>query len=65
MPKHSHEYTAAGGGAPMDIFYQHGVVRFSYQPGLPYSNFTMETGGDQSHNTLPPYLVLSTAQIKY
>lgn len=66
MPKHSHGYTAVGGGAPMDIFYQpgpqHGLI---YHPGAPYPDVTMETGGDQSHNTLPPYLVLSTAQIKY
>lgn len=29
------------------------------------SNETDSTGGDEAHNTLPPYLVLATAQIKY
>jgi len=29
------------------------------------SGTTDSTGGDEAHNTLPPYLVLATAQIKY
>ena len=67
LAAHSHEYIAGSGGSSQTtINYQEGtsqlLVVTSVAPGA-LSN-TGITGNSDSHNTLPPYIVLPIAQIK-
>lgn len=67
LAAHTHEYIAGSGGASQTtINYQEGLSQLlvvtSVAPGA-LSN-TGITGNSNSHNTLPPYIVLPIAQIK-
>jgi microcystin-dependent protein len=65
---HTHTYIAGNVGfSSAQIMYQTGPTPASFvtavNPGT--LSDTGSTGGDEEHATLPPYLVISTAQIKY
>ena len=66
LAEHDHGYVGYIGGSTTPIMYQPGPTQaFLYGGGLSAPMTTATAGSDEEHNTLPPYLVLSTAQIKY
>ena len=65
---HSHNYLAGNVGVSQTtINYEPGAVPISVVTGVTPGTLseTGITGSSVPHNTLPPYLVISTAQIKY
>lgn len=66
LAQHDHDYVGYTGGSLTPFSYQPGETPgFLYGGGVPAPMTTATAGSDEEHNTLPPYLVLSTAQIKY
>ena len=66
LAEHDHGYAGYSGGGMTPIMYQTGSTQaFLYNGGMAAPMTTDTAGEDDPHNTLPPFLVLSTAQIKY
>jgi microcystin-dependent protein len=64
LAAHTHSYMAAALVAPTTLYYQPGASVENIPNYYPYLDDTGSTGGDDAHNTLPPYIVLPIAQIK-
>lgn len=65
LPSHTHGYIIQTSGIPQTIYYQDGVSSATLTAYSDVSGSTDATGGDEAHNNLQPYVVISTAQIKY
>lgn len=68
LAAHTHSYLAGNVGVSQQMInYQPGVSQISVVTGVTPGALsdTGSTGFSVPHNTLPPYLVISTAQIKY
>jgi microcystin-dependent protein len=65
LPSHTHGYTKQTAGSPQTIFYQFGGSSATLTGYSDIPDATDATGGGEAHNNLQPYVVISTAQIKY
>ena len=64
LAAHTHSYMAASLVAPTVLYYEPGSSMENIPNYYPYLDNTGSTGGNEEHNTLPPYIVLPIAQIK-
>jgi microcystin-dependent protein len=64
LPSHNHSYTKSTATSPTTIFYQSGATPATYNTAVNNPASTDDAGGDEPHNNVQPYLVISTAQIK-
>lgn len=67
IPSHAHSYSGPPGPITSNINYTSGPEMLTFFTGLTPGGTidTGSTGGGGAHNNLQPYIVISTAQIKY